>query len=119
MGRKKPSKKEQVLQDLEIERKLQVFEAFQDKYDGKEFLGTVHWFDALSGEGMVRLDDGTSLYCHYAAIKGIDKNGYAYPTADDQKKLERIKGRKVKVTPYVTYGYVGCGRVELIKQEKE
>lgn len=32
-------------------------------------LGTVHWFDEQSGEGMIKSKDGNSYYVHYSAIE--------------------------------------------------
>lgn len=36
-------------------------------------LGTVHWFDEKSGEGMVKSEDGNSYYVHYSAIDSKQK----------------------------------------------
>lgn len=36
-------------------------------------LGTVHWFDEKSGEGMIKSDDGHSYYVHYSAIDSNKK----------------------------------------------
>ena len=36
-------------------------------------LGTVHWFDDKSGEGMIKSDDGHSYYVHYSAIDSKKK----------------------------------------------
>jgi CspA family cold shock protein len=36
-------------------------------------LGTVHWFDPKSGEGMIKADDGQSYYVHYSAIDSAKK----------------------------------------------
>lgn len=87
-----------------------------EQYNGKEFTGTVRWFDGMSGEGMVRLDNGQSLYCHFTAIDGIDKHNYQWPTDTDQERLEDIAGKRVTVTPYITPGYVGCEKVVLIHE---
>ncbi len=62
---------------------------------------TVHWFDATSGEGMAVCDQtGESLYLHYTRIAGIARNGYAYPTQDDQLRLRGIAGRSGPLTIY-------------------
>jgi cold shock CspA family protein len=117
MAKKKLTVKQQAAIDAENEARLDAFEAFRDKYNGKEFSGRFHWFDGTSGEGMVSLDDGTSLYCHYSAIVGIDKNGYAYPAQGDVGTLEQY-GReqvKIRVVPYISYGASPmCERVEVI-----
>ncbi|MBX2994066.1 MAG: cold shock domain-containing protein [Bdellovibrionaceae bacterium] len=44
-------------------------------------LGTVHWFDEKSGEGMIKSDDGQSYYVHYSAI-------------DSEKKWKSLKDNK-------------------------
>jgi CspA family cold shock protein len=36
-------------------------------------LGTVHWFDELSGEGLIKSDDGQNYYVHYSAIESDDR----------------------------------------------
>lgn len=36
-------------------------------------LGTVHWFDEKSGEGMIKSEDGKNYYVHYSAIDSKDK----------------------------------------------
>lgn len=36
-------------------------------------LGTVHWFDEKSGEGIIRGKDGQSYYVHYSAIDSSKK----------------------------------------------
>ncbi len=62
---------------------------------------TVHWFDASSGEGVAVCDQsGESLYLHYTCIAGVDRNGYAAPTAADQARLRGIAGRTGAVTIY-------------------
>lgn len=103
--------------DAETEARLAAFEAFRDKYNGKEFTGHVRWFDGASGKGAVRLDDGTDLYCHYSAIVGIDKNNYTWPIDEDQDTLERygLEQVRVRVVPYVSFGCGAmCERVEVI-----
>lgn len=55
--------------------------------------GTVCWFDATSGEGMVRDDVGARYYLHFSSIAGIDKHNYQYPTERDQERLRDIGGR--------------------------
>lgn len=44
-------------------------------------LGTVHWFDEKSGEGMIKANDGQSYYVHYSAI-------------DSDKKWKSLKEKK-------------------------
>jgi hypothetical protein len=76
--------------------------------------GKIRWFDGMTGEGMVRLDDGTNLYLHFSAIYGIDKNNYQWPKVSEQAFLDKLAGQPVMVQPYVTSGYVGCMRVVLM-----
>lgn len=57
----------------------------------------VRWFDYTSGEGMVRLNDGRSVFMHFTAIQGIDKNNHQWPTNDDQLKLRLIAGKRCLV----------------------
>jgi hypothetical protein len=54
--------------------------------------GTICWFDATSGEGVVRGDDGGDYYLHFSSIAGIDKHNYQWPTERDQGRLRGISG---------------------------
>jgi CspA family cold shock protein len=36
-------------------------------------LGTVHWFDEKSGEGLIKSNDGYNFYVHYSAIETKNK----------------------------------------------
>jgi CspA family cold shock protein len=47
-------------------------------------LGTVHWFDSKSGEGLVKADDGTNYYVHYSAIESSKK----WKTLKEKKKVK-------------------------------
>jgi len=47
-------------------------------------LGTVHWFDEKSGEGMIKSDDGQSYYVHYSAIDSSKK----WKSLKDKKKVK-------------------------------
>jgi len=76
--------------------------------------GKIRWFNASSGEGIVQLSDGQMLYCHFTAIHGIDKNGYAYATEADRALLDTIDGMECMVLPYISPGYVGCERVVIM-----
>ena len=65
---------------------------------------TVIWFDATSGEGMVRVDgDDLAIYLHFSAIVGIDKNGYSCPMADDRETLKGISGKRCAVALYQNF----------------
>jgi cold shock CspA family protein len=90
----------------------------RDKYrDAGPVTGVLRWFDAISGEGMVVLDDGQSLYCHFTAIYGVDKNDYQWPTESDRVALNKLAyNTPVMVTPYITCGYIGCKTVVILAQ---
>ena len=47
-------------------------------------LGTVHWFDEKSGEGMIKSDDGQAYYVHYSAIESDRK----WKSLKDKKKVK-------------------------------
>ena len=36
-------------------------------------LGTVHWFDEKSGEGIIKSETGENFYVHYSAIESNRK----------------------------------------------
>lgn len=62
-----------------------------------KLLGTVRWFDSLSGEGMVRTTQGNH-FMHFTAIKGINKNNHQWPLDSDRSKLEKLSGQSCVVT---------------------
>lgn len=103
---KKLTKKQQKERDAQIERELAAYEARHEKYAGKDFSATIRWFDALSGEGMVRLEDGSSWYLNFSAIQGIDKNNWHWPAEKDRPRLELIGGMPCTVRLYVSGGMV-------------
>ena len=37
-------------------------------------LGTVRWFDDVKGEGLIRDENGKSIYVHYSAIESVNKH---------------------------------------------
>lgn len=79
-----------------------------------EHNATVHWFDATSGEGMVKVEGlAGSVYMHFSAIKGVDKNGYSHPTEADQIKLASIEGIACTVTLWV------CGSGQVVVESCE
>lgn len=47
-------------------------------------LGTVHWFDEKSGEGMIKSEDGENYYVHYSAIESEKK----FKSLKDKKKVK-------------------------------
>lgn len=57
-------------------------------------LGQIMWFDDTSGEGMVALEDGSSIYIHWSAIKKGDQS-------------ERFVNNKKKKWMSVEAGYIG------------
>ena len=103
---KKLTKKQQAERDAQIERELVAWEARVERYHDKEFAATVRWFDALSGEGMVQLEDGSSWHLHFSAIQGIDKNNYHWPAEKDLPQLKSIGGLSCIVRLYVSGGMV-------------
>lgn len=62
-------------------------------------LGQVLWFDDTSGEGVISLEDGSSAYMHWSAIKGGDES-------------EREVFGRLKTWTTVKAGYIGD--VELV-----
>jgi hypothetical protein len=103
---KKLTKKQQAERDARIERELVAWEARVERYHDKEFAATVRWFDALSGEGMVQLEDGSSWYLNFSAIQGIDKNNYRWPAEKDLPRLKSIEGMSCTVRLYAWGGMV-------------
>lgn len=58
-------------------------------------IGTIRWFDALSGKGVVREDSTDQCYTlHFSAIEGIDKNNYAWPADADRMFLGTLQGMR-------------------------
>ncbi len=73
-----------------------------EKYNGKEFNGTVRWIDSSKGEGVIELEDGMSLIVHFSALDGVKKNNYAFPASDDVTRIESYNGAKVIVKPWLS-----------------
>ena len=65
----------------------------------------IRWFDAMSGEGMVRLTDGRLVFVHFTAIQGIDKNNQQWPTSEDQMRLKDIGGKRCLVDIHEDYNW--------------
>lgn len=97
----KLTKKQQAEEDARIEACLQRYEKLHDTYTNKTHQGKIRWFDTLRGEGLVRLSNGVSVYCHFSTIEGINKNNYTWPTDADRERLEGIAGRPCEVKVYV------------------
>lgn len=55
--------------------------------------GIIRWFDAMSGEGMVRLNDGRSVFIHFTAIESVDKNNWHWPKESDKARLSQIENK--------------------------
>jgi cold shock CspA family protein len=49
--------------------------------------GIVDWFDELSGEGMVKTEDGRWFYFHYSAITSGKKRKSIKPNAEVKFQL--------------------------------
>ncbi len=72
------------------------------------FLGHVHWFDELSGEGMIKDADGDLYYVHRSAID-----------ADRRSKIKTLKNKqKVKFQLIEDTTFVQVSRVKEITQNK-
>ena len=88
-------------------------ENYQSFKDFKGVPATVRWFDNLSGEGMVRLADGSCVYVHYSAFEGshgkvwitLPDNGHNIPceveVLDDVtfKQVQRIRCPTAIIVP--------------------
>ena len=86
---------------------------YQSFKDFKGVPALVRWFDNLSGEGMVRLEDGSCVYVHYSAFEGshgkvwitLPGNGNNIPceveVLDDVtfKQVARIRCKQAIVVP--------------------
>ncbi len=46
--------------------------------------GIVHWFDELSGEGIVKDSDGKNYFVHYSAIESQS----SWKTLEDKQKVK-------------------------------
>jgi cold shock CspA family protein len=46
--------------------------------------GTVHWFDELAGEGMIKAADGNVYYVHYSAIESTKE----WKSLKEKKKVK-------------------------------
>ena len=100
--------------DVQREQELDEWFAYRDRTHGIAQAATLRWFDALSGEGMVSLADGSSLYCHFSAIEGIDKNNYTWPTDSDRERLGKLGYNvPVVVVPYISAGLHAVEKLKL------
>lgn len=78
----------------------------------KRQLGTVRWFDALSGEGMIRRDsDGKCFYVHFTAIQQVSKHNQQWPREEDRDFLRSIEGvscefRLIEDTTFIQVSHV-------------
>jgi len=61
---------------------------------------TILWFDSLSGEGLVRLENGAKAYLYFTAIEGVNKHNYHWPLDADRPFLDTIGGLECEVTLY-------------------
>ncbi len=57
----------------------------------------LRWFDAMAGEGMVRLEDGSCVFVHFTAIQDdrMTSDNYAYPSKHDQDLFKVIMTNNV------------------------
>lgn len=63
------------------------------KQSKERIKGKILWFDTLTGEGMIKAENGDNLYLHFTEIKGIDSNNLDWPADKDRDYLERIRGK--------------------------
>jgi len=95
--------------------RLDAFDAYRARNHGIEQDAVLRWIDATSGEGMIRLADGTSLSAHFTAIEGVDKNNYHWPTDADQGRLGKLGYNvPIRVVPYITYGMCTAEKIVII-----
>lgn len=62
--------------------------------------GKIRWFDSLSGNGVVRLDDGKCMAVHWSAILDSRKYGFEakHPEVQGYLENEVIKDRRCMVS---------------------
>lgn len=77
---------------------------------------TIRWFDSMTGEGFVRLDDGSCVFVHFTAIDSINKNNYHYPAECDKIKLTEMmrNGRACLVDVFEDFNYRQVSRLVLL-----
>lgn len=68
--------------------------------------GKIRWFDAESGKGIVRCEDGKSYEFHFTAIDGVSKNNHQWMTEEDKKKYADIKDESVEFSVEDQYNCV-------------
>lgn len=74
----------------------------------------IRWFDALSGEGMVRLNNGRSVYIHFTAIESINKHNHQWPTDADKTRLSKIQGQQCLVELIEDTTFVQVSKCRLV-----
>lgn len=64
----------------------------------------VTWFDAMSGDGMLKdIDTGELYTLHFTAIEGIHNNNHHWPKESDREFLSSIKGQTCNFTTWENY----------------
>ena len=64
--------------------------------------GTVHWFDELAGEGMIKCAEGNVYYVHYSAIESEsrekslnEKENVKFKTIGDSTFTQVLKVKEI------------------------
>lgn len=78
--------------------------------------GKIRWFDSMTGEGMVRGENGLSYYVHFTAIRGMDKNNLQWPTNFDQVKFSKIDGHHVEFDIIEDTTFVQVSDLRLVEE---
>ena len=68
-------------------------------------IGTVHWFDESSGEGMIKATDGSLYFVHHSAIE-------SYLSAKSNKQQALRDKQKVKYQLIKDMTFVQVSRVK-------
>ena len=64
---------------------------------------TIRWFDGQRGEGMVRLENGESVYVHFTAFYTPSDRNFHYPTSEAaQDRLNEIFHKDAPVEVEIT-----------------
>lgn len=84
----------------------------------KQYKAKIRWFDGMSGEGMVRVEGiDKSIYLHFTAIEGINKNNHQWPTEEDQIKLgTKLNGKSCLVELVDDTTFVGISKCILVEE---
>lgn len=98
MQRRKLTKKELAKREAEYLAKQKAWDDLKTKYHGKTFTATVRWFDNMSGQGMVEIDEDLSLPIYACNIRG--KKTWFPETACVYYKAKQIVEIEIDVHAY-------------------